>query len=194
MEAFLVASSVLLWAVVGFNLLLTLALVRKANADGHSQQMGLAPGTPAPGFTAQTLDGNTVTLADYAGKKVVFLFISPYCDACKERMPEYQLLHAKARHSGVDMVLVNIIGDFDAVREMATELKLMLPLLHAPQKSNSFARDYKVMGTPFYCLVDEKGIVQSMNYPGLEAGSEWKKLVSAWNATEYLGQLTIDAS
>jgi hypothetical protein len=31
----------------------------------------MPPGTPAPGFSLQTLDGETVTLADYAGQYLV---------------------------------------------------------------------------------------------------------------------------
>ncbi len=77
METSLVVNSILLWVVVLFNLLLTLALVRRLNADRRSEHtMGLEAGQPTPDFTAQTLSGEAATRSTYIGRKVAFVFIS----------------------------------------------------------------------------------------------------------------------
>lgn len=91
MEFILVVSSVLLWIAVLFNLMLTIAIIRRGRARQSGFDMANVPtleiGSQAPDFTAQTLDGKTVTLADYAGKPVVFVFISPTCRPCIDKLP-----------------------------------------------------------------------------------------------------------
>lgn len=74
MSQVIAISSVLLWAVVVFNLLLTFALIRQ-RTTGTTKSDILKAGQPAPDFSAETLLGETVTLSDYAGQEVAFLFI-----------------------------------------------------------------------------------------------------------------------
>ena len=52
-------------------------------------------GKPAPDFTGKTLDGKTVSLADYKGKTVVLEWYNPGCPVVKKfydagKMQEYQ--------------------------------------------------------------------------------------------------------
>ena len=92
-ETVLIGSVALLWVLVLFNLVLTLGLVRRANANAGPQPMeeeGLEAGERAPDFTAETLDGEAVTLATYAGRDVAFLFMSPFCGPCREKLPRHR--------------------------------------------------------------------------------------------------------
>src|SRR5258706_10943407 len=108
MEQFLVGSSMLLWVVVLCNLLLTLALIRKVNSGAVDQtKVGLKEGEIAPDFMAETLSGEKVTLAMYAQREVVFIFIAPTCRPCLEALPRYNALGMKAAQSGVEIVLVS---------------------------------------------------------------------------------------
>ncbi len=40
-------------------------------------------GQPAPGFTAQTVDGKSVSLADFKGRVVVLKLATTWCPSCK---------------------------------------------------------------------------------------------------------------
>jgi hypothetical protein len=62
MQSFLVVSSVLLWVVMLFNLLLTLAVAKRLSTASQVSHVGLNPGTKGPDFTAQMQDGETATL------------------------------------------------------------------------------------------------------------------------------------
>jgi len=111
-------------------------------------------GQSAPEFTAQTLEGKTVTLATYAQRTVVFLFVSPDCRPCREALPALEALRSKAEKLGIELVLVS---DADAAetQSLTDELAHDFVTLVAPRGSNSFFPDYKVLGTPFHCLVDD---------------------------------------
>lgn len=193
MNETLIISTILVWIVVLFNLLVTLALVRRVNAlngaqsksDSQRQSGSSGPGPkvgqPAPAFTAVTLQGEQVTLASYAGRSVAFIFFSTTCEPCREALPSYESALAKAERAGVDLVLVstNDSADSALTRAFVEENNIRLPVLVAPLRDNSFFKDYNFDATPSYCLVDERGIVQSAGYPSFKWG-EWKALVDSW--------------
>ena len=149
MQTFILTSSILLWCVVLLNLLLTLALIRKVNKRSGAGTMelpsGLPPGDVAPAFSAQTLDGSSVTLENYLGKELVLMFIAPACRSCDKALPILNALYPAIRAAGAELLLVNNEGDFDNAREMVTRFDLSVPLLLAPRAENSFWQDYQVL-------------------------------------------------
>src|SRR4051812_7859605 len=173
MLTMLAMSSVALWVVVGLNLIITLALVQRLNRQSAIPS-GLKKGTPAPDFTAQTLHGETVTRANYAGRSAAFLFVAPNCGPCREEAPALEALAPAARRAGVELVLVSI-GEAGETQQFVDEFHLTLPVLVAPEGSNSFSKDYKSPGTPSYCLIDTRGTVVSAGFPNMVDG-EWQKL------------------
>lgn len=182
MEQGLVLSSVLLWILVLCNLVLTLALIRRANAGnaGSLPREGLKEGQPALDFTAEALSGQKMTLATYAQRAVAFVFVEPTCGPCREALPSYETLGPKAAQSGVDLVLVST-ADAEQTRHFVNEFNIQLPVLVAPRESNTFMQDYKLSTTPSYCLIDRQGRVQATGFTNLKAG-KWKVLTEAWEA------------
>lgn len=187
LETVLVVSSVILWLVVIFNLLLTLALVRRLRATSPSQnEIGLKSGQPAPDFTAQTLNGEIMTRSTYAGRSIAFLFISIHCAPCHDLLPQLEPLAPKAAQSGVELILVSGDG-LKETKAFAEEQNINLPVLVAPRESNSFMEDYKCTATPSYCFIDANAEVISSGYPSLQWG-EWKTLVESWTKHDPLIQ------
>ena len=138
-ETVLIVSMVLLWVVMLFNLLLTLALVRRTSTQPRSQQKEwLKAGEKAPDFTAETLDGKPVTLASYAGRPVAFLFMSPSCDPCREHLPGYDALGKIARRAGTQLVYVSTSG-LDETRIHVEEFGITLPVIVTPQREEAMA-------------------------------------------------------
>lgn len=185
METVLIVSSILLWIVVLFNLVLTLALVRRANTASHHNSPSLdmlKAGQPAPDFTAQILSGEKVTLSSYAGHKMAFIFISTACVPCREFLPQLELLKPEAARAGVELALVssNEIGE---TRAFAEKLNVSLPVLVAPRSTNPLFEEYKATLTPAYCLVNEQGVVQSAGLANL-VGGEWEALTDSWKKND----------
>ncbi len=177
MEQILAASSILLWVGLLFNLLLTLALVKRITSK--SMLSFLKIGTKAPDFTAQTLDGKPVTMVDYAGRNIVLLFTTTWCGHCKKKFPDWQELFPKAKRAGYEFLLVVTSGSLTDVQAMIDEYKLSIPILHAPNDTNSFMKDYKVEGTPSCYIVGSDGKVVFAGYPGTE-DERWRKWVNEW--------------
>jgi peroxiredoxin len=179
MQPLLVTNSVLLWIVVLLNLLLTIALIRRFHQISAFADMdvGLKKGSRAPDFQAETLTGETVTLADYARKAVSFIFISPHCGPCLEKIPTLNALASKAKQAGVDILLVNTDGDKAETAAFVEKHNVTLPVLIASSESNSFASDYKAAATPSYCVLNQNGHVEAagMFGPGWE-----KELMQTW--------------
>lgn len=175
METALIVSSILLWLVVVFNLLLTLGLVRRLNAHRvPASVMGLKAGEAAPDFTAQTLSGERVTLAIYAKRNVAFIFFSIHCGPCHEILPYLERLRPKAAGAGVELILVSADG-LNETRAYVEKQNISLPVLVAPRSSSSFMEDYKSTSTPSYCFINHQGKIRSAGLPILEEG-EWKAL------------------
>lgn len=174
----LITNSALLWLLVLLNFIFTFVLAHRMNSMtplGSAQPpsaRGLPEGAPAPHFTAQTLDGKTVTLQHYLGKQAVFVFFSAHCQPCQELLPHLEALKQGAMQANVNLILVssNKLRD---TRLYIKQKHISLPTLIAPQASNTFISDYKSTMTPSYCHLDERGRVLSAGIVRLDTGI-WK--------------------
>lgn len=179
MEPILMVSSILLWIAVLFNLLLTVALIRRGAAKQPNFDLESVPtleiGSHAPDFTAETLDGKTVTLADFVGRPVIFVFISPTCQPCIEKLSALHTRGQEVRQFGVELILVNAANNTQT-EAFINEHQVTLPILIAPRESNPFMEDYKAAATPFYCFVDEQNRVQATGF----FHSNWTNLINDW--------------
>jgi len=179
MVSILISSSILLWIVLLANLMLTVALIRRFNqlslqmADLSGASEGLAPGTLAPHFEAETLAGETVTLTDYARQAVSFIFFSPHCEPCLEKLAELKTLAPRAKAAGLEMVLVDTESNRREAETFVQENDVTLPVLLAPFGSNPFAQDYKAMGTPFFCQINQDSEVEASG----GFGPEWEQIM-----------------
>jgi thiol-disulfide isomerase/thioredoxin len=200
-------SLITLWAVTAANLLLTLRVVRwlRAMEDARkrseqSQHAGslLLPGTPAPNFRAKTLSGEPVRLADYVGRKVAFVFVSPHCGGCRQELPMLNRLgRLAAQRAGVELTLVSDVGAAETRRWLQSVrdddgVEVDLPVLIAPYSSSNLLVTYNPSGLlPSYCFVDEEGIVQAAEPLGK---GEWPRLQREWTAPPTLGSRRWNAS
>jgi peroxiredoxin len=180
LETIFLVSSLLLWLVVLFNLLLTLALIRRVNARPSTtaphRLVSLAIGTSAPPFEAQTLEGTPVTLDTYRGRPTFFAFVAPECSACHEVLPLLHSVTSSPAQTHTNVVIVSR-ADREQTLHMIEEFKLSLPVIAAPAETSAFFRDYQIAGTPSYCFINEKAIVKETG-PLSPTNLEWKTLVA----------------
>jgi peroxiredoxin len=173
MENILIISTILLWILMLCNILLTIGLARRIKARLPNLET-LKVGQKAPNFTAWTLEGKRVTLADYARRSVAFVFMSPNCQPCREQLPELIAAQAKARPNGIEVVIVSDAGEAETI-SFVSAVDAQLPVLIAPRERTSFLSDFKVHGMPSYCVVDAQGKVMNVG-PGafrLSREDEW---------------------
>jgi peroxiredoxin len=156
-ETILVISTALLWILMLFNILLTVGLGRRINSRLPRLET-LKVGQNAPNFTAWTLTGDQVSLADYAGRTVAFVFMSPNCRPCREQLLELVNVQSRSRQNGIEVVIVSDAGEAETI-SFISEGGAQLPVLIAPRNRTSFLSDFKAHGTPSYCVVDAQGKV-----------------------------------
>lgn len=144
-----------------------------------SSEPMLEPGQPAPNFKAQTLSGESVTLTRYTGSRVVFVFIFP-STPCQIMLPDIEAWQPKAEQSGIELVLVSLTNARQT-RALINGLDRTLPVLVAADGSPALVAAYKIPSTPFCCLVDGQGRVQSVGFPNSE-GAPWKHWNASWVA------------
>jgi peroxiredoxin len=115
---------------------------------------------PAPDFSALTLDGRTVSLADFRGqKKVVVAFWASWCGPCRLEMPSliqfYKNNHSDS--SDFEILAVSIDEDPKDAANFATAMKLNFPVLVDPRQK--MANAYGVEGIPTMFIIDKAGKV-----------------------------------
>jgi peroxiredoxin len=90
--------------------------------------------------------------------------------------------------TGLTIVCVSA-DELARTRAFSEELHLTVPMLVAPHEQNAFLDDYRVSGTPAYCLLDEQGTVLAAGSPS-QYDRSWQKLL----LHEQAGQLQQDNS
>ena len=134
--------------------------------------MQLSPGQPAPDFTAQDQDGNTISLKDLRGQKVALYFYpkddTPGCTAQACNLRDHQEeLHA----NNIKVIGVSTDGEA-AHKKFALKYDLPFPLLVDTEKTivqaygvwqekKNYGKTYLgTVRTTF--LIDENGVIEKV--------------------------------
>jgi thiol-disulfide isomerase/thioredoxin len=163
------------WAIVAVGVLVVIAWA------GRASYRPVTTGSVAPDFAATDMSGDTVTLADYAGKVVLLNIWATWCGPCREEMPSMQRLYealagdAEAEEFEIVAVSVDVpLGQRDRsgnlggdLRGFAHELDLTFPILHDP--SGDIQRVYQATAVPESFLIGKDGTI----YKKVAGQTEW---------------------
>ena len=139
-----------------------------APSDGAPTGSGVAAkpsGAQAPDFSLRSLDGETVRLSDYIGKKVVLLdFWSTICDPCLQAMPELVKLYGKYKDRGFEILAISEDGPetLAQVRPTAHDKGMTFPVLLDEETAVLSLPTYKG-DIPVRVLVDRSGSIALKN-------------------------------
>lgn len=149
--------------------LLTVAVVQAMEKVGPEDKLtaaskssvekipGLGIGLKAPDFALETLDGKTVKLSDFQGKKVMLNFWATWCPPCKSEMPDMQKFYTEAGND-ITILAVNIDPEYD-VAGFAKEMNITFPILL--DKEDKVMNMYQILTIPTTFFIDEKGLIQN---------------------------------
>jgi peroxiredoxin len=119
--------------------------------------LGLPAGQPAPDFSGQDLQGNTVRLSELRGRPVMITFWSPDCFACREELPSLQAI---AEDPSQDVALVTVVSHMPAaeVQQYVNEHELTFPVV--VDEGGTIPGLYQVTGIPFTYFIRPNGTVE----------------------------------
>jgi peroxiredoxin len=160
--------------LVAFTILITWrARVLETTLAVESEQPQLVE-KPAPDFSATTLDGRTVSLADFRGqKKVVVTFWASWCGPCRLEMPTLVKFYQNNHHDSSDfeILAVSVDEDTKAAADFATAQQLKFPVLLDPREKMADA--FQVEGIPTMFVIDKNGTV-TYGRAGYEISMEYE--------------------
>lgn len=134
---------------------------------------GLGIGLKAPDFELTTLDGKTVRLSDYRGKKVMLNFWATWCPPCKAEIPHMQKFYDEVK-GDIEILAVNIDTEND-VAGFAKKMQIHFPILL--DKDEKVMNTYQILTIPTTFFIDKDGLIQNkfMGAMSLEKMYEYTK-------------------
>ena len=135
----------------------------------------LVAGRPAPDFTAQDIDGKSVTLSSHIGQQVVLLdFIATWCEPCALEFPHLRTLYRENREKGFIIIAISVDGPetVSNVPGFARRNQLDFPML-LDEDSRIASLYNPKKSAPVTVLIDRSGKIVSIHEgftPGDEVG------------------------
>jgi peroxiredoxin len=115
----------------------------------------------APDFTLKTLDGQTVKLSDFRGKKVILNFWATWCPPCRAEIPDMQQFYAKHKTEGIEILAVNATETEKStknIKKFAETYGMTFPIL-LDEKSD-VAHTFQAQTIPTSYIIDTHGVIQ----------------------------------
>jgi peroxiredoxin len=129
--------------------------------DGNPAVNTLVAGDQATEFVLSDLEGNDVSLSDFAGQPLMINFWATWCAPCRLEMPELQKAQETHQDQGLVVLAVNAQEDPQQVREFIDELGLTFtPLLDS---DGAVGRAYGALGLPSTYFVEPSGEVSAVH-------------------------------
>jgi cytochrome c biogenesis protein CcmG/thiol:disulfide interchange protein DsbE len=125
-----------------------------------------SPGETAPAFSLKTLDGEAVSLSDYAGHPVLINFWASWCKPCRVEMPLLVSAHRAHQQAGLAVLAINLSdqeGSTKDIRTFQAEFQMPFPVLL--DNKGKARKLYRLRGVPTSIFVGSDGVVRSV-HPG----------------------------
>jgi thiol-disulfide isomerase/thioredoxin len=124
-----------------------------------AQDIGLQVGSAAPVASVETLDGKTVSLGEYVGKKPMLIeFWATWCGNCEQLEPTMKAMHQKYG-SRVAFIGVAVSINQTPARVKAYAEKHGLPWIQLFDRKGDATGSYDVPATSYVVVVDKAGKV-----------------------------------
>jgi peroxiredoxin len=147
-------------AVAVFLLTVVLA-VAGCSGDSDGGQ-GTVPGSPAPDFQLESLDGPAISLSDLRGRPVLLNFWATWCGPCRLEIPFLKEVSRDEswRAQGLVILAVNLGEPAADVREFVEFYGLTFPVLLDSQ--GQIGMLYNAASIPTTYFVDKDGIIRNI--------------------------------
>lgn len=117
-------------------------------------------GTAAPAYSAATLDGDTIALADLRGRVVLLNIWATWCPPCVREMPALQRLYERYKERGLEVVAVSVDAQLTGggsadIAGFVRDLGLTFTILHDP--TGRVERTFNAPALPVTIVITRDG-------------------------------------
>ncbi len=112
---------------------------------------------PAPDFTLQTFDGQSLTLSALRGQVVVVNFWASWCAPCREEAAFLEQTWRTYKDRGVVFIGVDYVDTDANARAYLKEFGITYP--SGPDLGTTISQAYRIKGVPETYLISKEGIV-----------------------------------
>lgn len=139
----------------------TVNMQKDINQKENVPKVGLEVGDIAPNLTLENLAGQTDTLSQYRGKKVLLNFWATWCSPCQEEIPQLVQFDKKPDHNKIVILGVNLTametGGVQAVKTFSQKHGMSFPILLDTKEDAMIT--YGVVTIPTTYLLNEQGVI-----------------------------------
>lgn len=128
-------------------------------AAGAQEIPGPQVGQPAPALSAKSLDGRSLSLADFKGKVLVLNFWATWCPPCRLETPDMISAYRKLGKGNVAFLGLDSTEQPPIIQAFIASKGLNYPVALDEAKKTSHA--YDVNGIPTTYVIDGQGIVRA---------------------------------
>jgi peroxiredoxin len=114
--------------------------------------------SPAPDFTLENLNGEKVSLSDYAGQNVILNFWATWCGYCKMQLPYIEEVYEKYSDTGLTVLAVNARESFNQAKQYIEDKGFTFPVLL--DTNGTVNQLYCVPALPATLFINSNGIVK----------------------------------
>jgi peroxiredoxin len=133
----------------------------------------------AHAFSLKTVEGRQVSLSDFKGKPVLFLFWASWCESCRDEIGLIEKF-SQGKKDPLTIFLVAIDGENEKrVQRIIKDKKITLPVLLDVKEK--IARSYGVRMVPTVFLINPEG-----NMAGMIVGPRDWNAPEAWSSIKEL--------
>lgn len=131
----------------------------------------VAPGSPAPDFAANALDGGEVRLSNFRGRPTWINVWASWCPPCRAELPDIAATYAEVTGRPGDasrlvLMLVSLGEAPDDVRRFVERTRFPLPVL--VDQEYRITATYRVSGLPTHFFVGADGTLRDFAIGGLK--------------------------
>lgn len=117
-------------------------------------------GSPAPDFTAETLEGNTIQLSDHEGEVVILEFWATWCGPCIPDVPHLKKLYDKYEDENVQLIGISLDHELNKLEEFIENREMDWPQIWQEEGWDGPVADlYNVTGIPDSYVIDQEGTI-----------------------------------
>ena len=144
-------------SVAALALVLNLALAGCGPTEEPSRR-GIQPGSVAPDFSLNRLDGGSASLGDYRGQVVLLNFWATWCEPCRDEIPDLEAIYRARRDQGLVVLGLAVEEPQETVAPFVEEMGMTYPVFLDVQ--GSVKKLFRASGLPMSLLIDEEGVIR----------------------------------